>query len=337
MTAPSEISVLIDTYQQGRFVARAVESVLAQTHPPAEIVVVDDGSTDETPRVLGQFGNRIRVITQANQGQAGALNTGLAAARGPWVAFLDGDDTWTPRHLELVAAASHADRDCDAVLAPLDRIDAADAPLAPEPADAALWAVRADLGDSARVRAGGVPWLPPTSGIACRLELLRSVGPIPADYRIAADGWIQVALQLRARRMVLLSERTVRLRVHADNRWTDRDELDPTLLGQRRALYERLAAAARTLAPAASGGEGLARALEAQATEFAIWELIVRGERTAARTLAARWSPSAAVTSPLHRGFRRAHVLMATMIPTRLYLGLRGAWRSGRAAVGRAS
>ena len=333
MSASPAISVLIDTYQQGRFVARAVRSVLAQTHTPQEIVVVDDGSTDDTAEVLTEFGDRVRVIKQANQGQAGALNAGIATLQGNWVAFLDGDDTWGPRHLVLVVAAA-AGPECDAVLAPLERVDADDLTIGVEPPARSIVAISQTLQNPSMVLDGMLPWLAPTSGIACRVELLRAMGPIPAEYRIAADGWIQVALQVAARRMALLPERTVRLRVHGANRWTGRDELDTALLSQRRALYEKLAAAARGLA-AAHGRDaaGLSHALEAQAAEFAIWERIVAGERGAALALAWRWSPSTTVVSPLHRGFRRAHLVLATLSPTPVYLGLRNAWRSMKSAM----
>jgi glycosyltransferase involved in cell wall biosynthesis len=103
------ISVIIPTYNYGRYVREAIDSALAQTHPPFEVIVVDDGSTDETPRVLAEFGQRIRVIRQENQGVAAARNTGVAAARGEYLALLDSDDVWKPRKLELQIARFEAD------------------------------------------------------------------------------------------------------------------------------------------------------------------------------------------------------------------------------------
>lgn len=94
------VTAVIPTYNYARFVARAVESVLGQTYPAIECVVVDDGSRDETPQVLEQFGSRIRVIRQPNRGLSAARNTGIAAASGPYVAFLDSDDCWYPEKIE---------------------------------------------------------------------------------------------------------------------------------------------------------------------------------------------------------------------------------------------
>jgi glycosyltransferase involved in cell wall biosynthesis len=96
-----QISVVIPTYNYGRLVPEAVASVLGQTYPPAEVIVVDDGSTDDTPERLAPFLDRIRYIRQVNQGPSAARNTGIRAARGDWLAFLDSDDLWHPRKLEI--------------------------------------------------------------------------------------------------------------------------------------------------------------------------------------------------------------------------------------------
>jgi glycosyltransferase involved in cell wall biosynthesis len=103
------ISVIIPAWNRAREVCRAIDSALAQTLPPLEVIVVDDGSTDETPEVLARYGDRIRVLRQDNQGVAAARNAGIAAARGDLLAFLDSDDVWLPRKLELQAARIDAD------------------------------------------------------------------------------------------------------------------------------------------------------------------------------------------------------------------------------------
>lgn len=97
------ISVVIPTYNYGAYVGQAIESALAQTRAPLEVIVVDDGSTDDTPERLAAFGDRIRAIRQDNAGLSAARNTGIAAARGTHVALLDSDDAWHPRKLELQA------------------------------------------------------------------------------------------------------------------------------------------------------------------------------------------------------------------------------------------
>jgi glycosyltransferase involved in cell wall biosynthesis len=102
------ISVVIPAYNSEPFIADAIESVLAQTVPPDEIIVVDDGSTDRTADVLQRFGSRVHLLQQANKGPSAARNRGAAAARSAWLAFIDADDTWLPtklqRQLEIAAA-----------------------------------------------------------------------------------------------------------------------------------------------------------------------------------------------------------------------------------------
>jgi glycosyltransferase involved in cell wall biosynthesis len=95
------VSVIIPTWNRAREVCAAIDSALAQTARPLEIIVVDDGSTDDTAGVLARYGDAIRVVRQHNQGVAAARNAGIAAARGELLAFLDSDDVWLPRKLEL--------------------------------------------------------------------------------------------------------------------------------------------------------------------------------------------------------------------------------------------
>jgi len=95
------ISVVIPAYNIGKLVARAIDSVLAQTHQPDEIIVVDDGSTDDTADIIKSYGSKVRYVYQVNLGLAGARNTGIKTANCEWVAFLDGDDEWLPDNLRL--------------------------------------------------------------------------------------------------------------------------------------------------------------------------------------------------------------------------------------------
>ncbi|MGH7355034.1 MAG: glycosyltransferase [Candidatus Rokuibacteriota bacterium] len=99
----SAVTLVIATYNHARFLPEALASALAQTLPP-EIVVVDDGSTDDTPAVLARYADRVRVLRVDHGGLAVARNAGLAAARGRFVAFLDADDLLDPAKLETQAA-----------------------------------------------------------------------------------------------------------------------------------------------------------------------------------------------------------------------------------------
>lgn len=102
------VSVIIPTYNRARLLPEAIASVLGQTYPRIEPIIVDDGSTDETPEVLRQYGDRIRIVRQGNAGPAIARNRGIAVATGEIIAFLDSDDQWMPTKLERQVASLEA-------------------------------------------------------------------------------------------------------------------------------------------------------------------------------------------------------------------------------------
>ena len=94
------VSAIIPTYNRAKTIERAVNSVLAQTWKEMEIIVVDDGSTDQTVEILKAYGTQIRVIRQQNGGASAARNTGIKAATGEIISFLDSDDEWLPLKTE---------------------------------------------------------------------------------------------------------------------------------------------------------------------------------------------------------------------------------------------
>jgi hypothetical protein len=99
------ISVVICNYNYGRFVGQAIESVFQQTYPRVELIVVDDGSTDESHSVIRAYGDRIKSVFQPNQGQGPALSAGIALAKGEFISLLDADDYFHPDKLQLVVNA----------------------------------------------------------------------------------------------------------------------------------------------------------------------------------------------------------------------------------------
>lgn len=122
------VSVVIAAYDAEAYIGEAIESVLDQTVPPDEVIVVDDGSRDGTRDVLDRFGDRIVALTQSNSGQAVAVNNGLAIARGELIGFCDADDLWTKRKLETQLALLEREGGVDAVFGKVQQFVSPDVP-----------------------------------------------------------------------------------------------------------------------------------------------------------------------------------------------------------------
>ncbi len=188
---PQTASVVIPSYNYGRYVGNAVESALGQSRPACEVIVVDDGSTDATPAVLEGFGPLIRTVRKENGGHASAINAGCQLALGDAVFLLDADDELRPEAVETVLGAwrpetvmvhwrpSQMDADGNDI-----------AGTVPAP-----W-VRLDEGDlRARVLSDGSYATTVTSGLALRRDALQRVLPIPEEsFRQGADGYLVRAI-----------------------------------------------------------------------------------------------------------------------------------------------
>ncbi len=117
------VSVVIPAHNAGRYVAQTIESVLAQQDAKVEAIVVDDGSTDDTPEVLKRFGDRIRVVTQPNGGLGAARSAGMRLALGGYLAWLDADDLCHPRRIAVQAAILDARPEIDVVSSDFSAFD----------------------------------------------------------------------------------------------------------------------------------------------------------------------------------------------------------------------
>lgn len=121
------VGVVIPAYNAGRFLADTLRSVTAQTRPADRVVIVDDGSSDDTAEVAGRFAQVI-VVRQANAGVAASRNRGVREIATDWIAFLDADDLWHPEKLRLQLEAAR-ESGADSIFCDLDLIDAAGAPI----------------------------------------------------------------------------------------------------------------------------------------------------------------------------------------------------------------
>ena len=214
------VSAIMAVWNGERFVLEAIASMRGQTPPPDEIIVVDDGSTDGTARLVQACGG-VRYIHQSNAGQAAALNRGIGLATGDLLAFNDADDVWTSRKLELQLGALAADPGLEAVFGHAEQFLEPDAPPA----------VMAALTEARRV----IPSQLPTAMLIRRAAFDR-VGPFEASRQIGAVvDWYHraVSLGLRSR---MLPEVVVRRRLHGNNiGWQRRDTAQADYLSVVRA------------------------------------------------------------------------------------------------------
>jgi len=185
--AGPSVSIVITNYNYGRFVAQAIESALAQTHERVEVIVVDDGSTDNSRAVIERYCDRIIAVLKENGGQASAFNAGFARASGSSVIFLDADDVLDRETAARVAAAFAGRPDLAKVHYRLELIDGAGRPLGGVIPPAGLQLPRGDLREVVRLHPDDVPY-PPSSGNAFAAWALARVLPMPEeDFRILAD------------------------------------------------------------------------------------------------------------------------------------------------------
>jgi glycosyltransferase involved in cell wall biosynthesis len=195
-------SVVIPTHNRARHLAEAVRSVRDQTYPAHEIIVVDDGSTDDTAQVVGRLiadGVPLRYLPQANQGAGAARNRGIRAATGDWIALLDSDDTWLPHKLAAARALIAADDAVDFIHSRCVHDFELAAGSAPEP----VLTVEQRCDPAALM--GG--WHIKTSSVAIRRALLDRLDSLfPTDLRTCEDYELFWRAVTSARRIGFSSE-----------------------------------------------------------------------------------------------------------------------------------
>ena len=183
---PSLVTVLVDTYNHEQFIDQAIRSVLDQEFEMSrvEIIVVDDGSTDRTPEKLATYGDRIRVISKKNGGQASAFNVGVAEARGSIIAMLDGDDWWHPQKLASVINCLENNPKVGMIGHGIVFTDGAGTEEKLVPSAQVSFSL--DSADGA-TRLGSHRCFMGTSRLTGRAEVFRRLLPVPEDLIVEAD------------------------------------------------------------------------------------------------------------------------------------------------------
>lgn len=196
------VSVLIGVYNCEDYLAEAVDSVLAQTYSPIELIVVDDGSTDRTADVARSYAAQLRYAYQERGGMGAGRNHAVSLAQGEYLAFLDADDRFRPKKIEQQMAAFDRDRELDAVFGHMTEF------ISPDLAPDAAARLRPPVSDA--------PWPTPNLMLVTRSAFDR-VGPFSTTLRVGIGvDWYARALELGIKQK-MIDDVVLERRLHLQN------------------------------------------------------------------------------------------------------------------------
>ncbi|NJM45335.1 MAG: glycosyltransferase [Alkalinema sp. RU_4_3] len=183
------VTVLIDNYNYEQYLSCAIDSALGQTYQSVEVIVVDDGSKDNSRAVIESYGDRIKSVFKVNGGQGSAFNAGLPEITGEIVCLLDADDVFVPDKLEKVVSLFQSMPEVDWVFHALQDVNAAGDPIEVSPDHGSFETQVLDL--RGMIRQGQeLPYLPPTSALCFRRSILQQILPMPEALRISSDNFL---------------------------------------------------------------------------------------------------------------------------------------------------
>lgn len=212
------VSILISNYNYGRFIEKAIDSVLNQTYPHIEIIVVDDGSTDNSSDIITNYKDQIVPILKENGGQASALNAGFAASKGDIICFLDADDIFVPEKVQKVVNVFSSSQDISWCFHRIKLIDANTGAF-----------IRLSQESSSRecdfrsdIRKGKISFTsPPTSGLCFTRSLLEQILPMPeSEASTAADRYVKLSAIVLSKGFFLDEQLTLQ-QIHGSNAFTE--------------------------------------------------------------------------------------------------------------------
>jgi glycosyltransferase involved in cell wall biosynthesis len=209
------VSILINNYNYGRFVGEAIESALAQSYANCEVIVVDDGSTDDSRETIKRFADKVVPVFKGNGGQSSAFNAGFSHSRGDIICFLDSDDLFLPTKVERVVRAldgqprewcfhhlQWTDQDLNSLEMPVNSHKSGERD------------ERLDL------CAGRFNFIPPaTSGLASTRKLLDQIMPMPEEIKITSDDYLKLSSMALAPGYYLEDQLALQ-RIHGANAYT---------------------------------------------------------------------------------------------------------------------
>lgn len=222
------VSILINNYNYGRFLAEAIDSALMQTYPNIEVIVVDDGSTDNSHKIIESYSDRIISIVKQNGGQASAFNAGFAASNGEIVCFLDSDDIFLPDKVKEIVNIFTEHQDIDWCFHVLNFFGNNQHEFMSS--DDLQYSRKYDLRSTIKrgKLSGKIPEINLATSTMCfRSSLLKKILPMPEAIKISSDDYIKYTSLGLTPGYILIKELALQ-RIHDCNAYTlrtDRDKL----------------------------------------------------------------------------------------------------------------
>lgn len=237
------VSIIVNNYNYEQFLPEAIDSAIAQTYPHTEVIVVDDGSTDNSRDIIASYGNRVIPVLKQNGGQASAFNVGFEVSKGEIVFFLDSDDIFYPGKVEeIVNFLSEIQENPNVIISnAVEVIDEKSLPIEIDIlnilSNASAWQYLPEIRRKKHIDVGitrlstptqayqfaakyrFLPYLGmPTSGLALSRSLAEKIFPLPGNVKTSADEFLVKAASLLG--TVYFSDRTLtQYRIHGNNNW----------------------------------------------------------------------------------------------------------------------
>jgi glycosyltransferase involved in cell wall biosynthesis len=294
MQPPPRVSVIIPAFNAAGCVRRAVDSVLGQSFQDFELLVVDDGSTDDTRAVLAEYGNRLRLLAKENGGPAAARNHGLQNACGEYVAFLDADDCWITEKLQRQVELLDTRLEVGFCSTATQVVDSAGQPVGD-------WPCRPDAGPLPDILfLHGTVISGSTSGVLARRQLIEAIGGFDPALRGFEDPDLWIRLAARTEYACIPQALTVVVRTP--------NSVSGNLVNMRRATLASFHKNRHLLPPAKRSGYWRA------ACASALTDYAKTTYRAGNRGLALRWTLEALLRAPLGCGRLALSLLLAMLL-----------------------
>ena len=211
------VSILISNYNCDRYLSQAIDSAINQTYPKKEIIVINDGSTDNSQQIIDSYQNSIIPVVKNNGGQASALNEGFAVSKGEIICLLDADDLWLPSKVEQVVAAFNNYPQAAVVYHKVQNINSIDTPIGkPWPPYKPI------VGNISQLvnKSGGWWPFPPSTALSFSRQFITAVMDIPEpEYRLCADAYLADIAPFFGE-VVGIDRVLSQFRIHDRNNWS---------------------------------------------------------------------------------------------------------------------